>query len=169
MGQRHCRSDQTLRRPAHPGQQRGHRDHRHTRIDHAKPNCNSFEVYKAILGDHAAGVFNGKIFVYEDAQKTDAKQTNQAILLSNTASINTKPQLEIFADDVKCTHGATVGQLREESMFYLRSRGIPKAEAQALLVFAFAAEVLAKVTIPGVREILEKLLFEKLELAQQAS
>ncbi len=141
----------------------------HTRIDHAKPNCNSFEVYKAILGDHAAGVFNGKIFVYEDAQKTDAKQTNQAILLSNTASINTKPQLEIFADDVKCTHGATVGQLREESMFYLRSRGIPKAEAQALLVFAFAAEVLAKVTIPGVREILEKLLFEKLELAQQAS
>ena len=134
----------------------------HTRIDHAKPNCNSFEVYKAILGGHSTGVFNGKIFVYEDAQKTDAKQTNQAILLSPTATINTKPQLEIFADDVKCTHGATVGQLREDATFYLQSRGIPKKEAQAILVFAFAAEVLAKVTIPGVREILEKILFERL-------
>jgi len=134
----------------------------HTRIDHAKPNCNSFEVYKAILGGNSTGVFNGKIFVYEDAQKTDAKQTNQALLLSRTASINTKPQLEIFADDVKCTHGATVGQLREEAVFYLQSRGIPKREAEALLVFAFAAEVLQKVTIPGVRETLEKLLFERL-------
>ena len=141
----------------------------HTRIDHAKPNCNSFEVYKAILGGHANGVFNGKIFVYEDAQKTDAKQTNQAILLSPTATINTKPQLEIFADDVKCTHGATVGQLREEALFYLQSRGIPKKEAQAILVFAFAAEVLAKVTIPGVREILEKVLFEQLGKAQEES
>ena len=139
----------------------------HTRIDHAKPNCNSFEVYKAILGGHAIGVFNGKIFVYEDAQKTDAKQTNQALLLSRTATINTKPQLEIFADDVKCTHGATVGQLREESVFYLQSRGIPKAEAEALLVYAFAAEVLLKITIPGVREILEKVLFEKLSTTQE--
>ncbi len=101
----------------------------HTRIDHAKPNCNSFEVYKAILGGHAIGVFNGKIFVYEDAQKTDAKQTNKAILLSRTASINTKPQLEIFADDVKCTHGATIGQLQADAIFYLQSRGIPKKEA----------------------------------------
>jgi Fe-S cluster assembly protein SufD len=141
----------------------------HTRIDHAKPNCNSFEVYKAILGGHANGVFNGKIFVYEDAQKTDAKQTNQAILLSPTATINTKPQLEIFADDVKCTHGATVGQLREEALFYLQSRGIPKKEAQSILVFAFAAEVLAKVTIPGVRDILEKVLFEQLGKAQEGS
>lgn len=139
----------------------------HTRIDHAKPNCNSFEVYKAILGGHAIGVFNGKIFVYEDAQKTDAKQTNQAILLSKTATINTKPQLEIFADDVKCTHGATVGQLREEAVFYLQSRGIPKKEARALLVYAFAAEVLQKVTIAGVREVLEKMLFEKLSEAQE--
>lgn len=105
----------------------------HTRIDHAKPNCNSFEVYKAILGGHATGVFNGKIFVYQDAQKTDAKQTNQALLLSRTATINTKPQLEIFADDVKCTHGATVGQLQQESVFYLQSRGIPKSDAEALL------------------------------------
>lgn len=135
----------------------------HTRIDHAKPNCNSFEVYKSILGGRAQGVFNGKIFVYEDAQKTDAKQTNQSLLLSATASINTKPQLEIFADDVKCTHGATVGQLPEEPLFYLQSRGIPKQEAEALLVFAFAAGVLQKVTIPGVREVLEHLLFERLK------
>jgi Fe-S cluster assembly protein SufD len=134
----------------------------HTRIDHAKPNCHSFETYKAILGDSATGVFNGKIYVYEDAQKTDAKQTNQALLLSPRATINTKPQLEIFADDVKCTHGATVGQLRGDAMFYLRSRGIPKQEAQALLVYAFAAEVLEKVTVTEVKDRLEKLLFEKL-------
>jgi Fe-S cluster assembly protein SufD len=139
----------------------------HTRIDHAKPNCNSFEVYKSILGDHALGVFNGKIFVYQDAQKTDAKQTNQTILLSPTATINTKPQLEIFADDVKCTHGATVGQLREEALFYLQSRGIPKKEAQGLLVYAFAAEVLEKVTIASVREVLEKALFSKLRSSQE--
>jgi len=134
----------------------------HTRIDHAKPNCNSFEVYKSILDDHSTGIFNGKIFVYEDAQKTDAKQTNQAILLSPTATINTKPQLEIFADDVKCTHGATVGRLREDALFYLRARGIPLAQAQALLVYAFAAEVIDKITIPDAREALESLLFQKL-------
>jgi Fe-S cluster assembly protein SufD len=134
----------------------------HTRIDHAKPNCNSFEVYKSILRDRAAGVFNGKIFVYKDAQKTDAKQTNQGILLSPTATYNTKPQLEIFADDVKCTHGATVGQLREDALFYLRSRGIPRREAEALLVYAFAAEVLEKVTIEDAREALVQVLFEKL-------
>ena len=135
----------------------------HTRIDHAKPNCNSFEVYKVILGDKATGVFNGKIFVYEDAQKTDAKQTNQAILLSNEATINSKPQLEIFADDVKCTHGATVGQLREDAMFYLRARGIPRAQAEGMLVYAFAAEVLEKISIEEVRLALEKALFAKLE------
>ncbi|MHB8637638.1 MAG: Fe-S cluster assembly protein SufD [Fimbriimonadaceae bacterium] len=134
----------------------------HTRIDHAKPNCNSFEVYKSILGGHAVGVFNGKIFVYEDAQKTDAKQTNQAVLLSATATYNTKPQLEIFADDVKCTHGATVGRLDAEALFYLRSRGIPEPDARALLVYAFAAEVLEKVTLPELRGALEGLLFERL-------
>ncbi len=134
----------------------------HTRIDHAKPNCNSFEVFKTILRDTATGIFNGKIFVYEDAQKTDAKQTNQGILLSPTATFNTKPQLEIFADDVKCTHGATVGQLREDALFYLRARGIPKQEAESLLVYAFAAEVLEKITIEPVREALEALLFQKL-------
>jgi Fe-S cluster assembly protein SufD len=134
----------------------------HTRIDHAVPNCNSFEVYKSILGGRSIGVFNGKIFVYKDAQKTDAKQTNQALLLSPKATINTKPQLEIFADDVKCTHGATVGQLREDAMFYLRSRGVPQKQARALLVYAFAAEVFEKITIDSVREPLEKLLFEVL-------
>ena len=135
----------------------------HTRIDHALPNCNSFEVYKGILGGEATGVFNGKIFVYQDAQKTDAKQTNQAILLSPTAQVNTKPQLEIFADDVKCTHGATVGQLREDARFYLRSRGIPKAKADAILVYAFAAEVLEKITVDSVREALEQALNKKLD------
>ncbi len=134
----------------------------HTRLDHVKPNCNSFEVYKSILRDRALGIFNGKIFVYQDAQKTDAKQTNQGILLSPTAIFDTKPQLEIFADDVKCTHGATVGQLREDALFYLRARGIPKAEAQALLVYAFAAEVLEKITIESVRDGLEQVLFDKL-------
>jgi Fe-S cluster assembly protein SufD len=134
----------------------------HTRIDHAQPNCNSFEVYKSILRDRAVGIFNGKIFVYQDAQKTDAKQTNQAILLSPTATFNTKPQLEIFADDVKCTHGATVGQLREDSLFYLRARGIPRREAEALLVYAFAAEVLEKITMADAREALTKVLFDKL-------
>lgn len=134
----------------------------HTRIDHAKPNCHSFEVYKGILDDKSVGVFNGKIFVYEDAQKTDAKQTNQALLLSPSATINTKPQLEIFADDVKCTHGATVGQLREDALFYLRSRGIPEDEARGLLVYAFAAEVLDKISIDAVRESVEATLLSRL-------
>lgn len=134
----------------------------HTRIDHAMPNCNSFEVYKGILTDHATGVFNGKIYVYEDAQKTDAKQTNQALLLSPTATINTKPQLEIFADDVKCTHGATVGQIREDALFYLRARGIPRKQAESLLVYAFAAEVLEKISIEPVVKALEQALFQQL-------
>jgi Fe-S cluster assembly protein SufD len=134
----------------------------HTRIDHAKPNCNSFEVYKGVMTDRGQGIFNGKIFVYEDAQKTDAKQTNQAILLSPTASIETKPQLEIFADDVKCTHGATVGQIKEDAKFYLRSRGIPEKGAEAILVYAFAAEVIEKIALDEVRVALEKVLFEKL-------
>ena len=95
-----------------------------TFIDHAVPRCASHELYKGILDGHARGVFNGKIYVRQDAQKTDAKQTNKTLLLSEDATINTKPQLEIYADDVKCTHGATVGQLDDEAIFYLRSRGI---------------------------------------------
>lgn len=133
-----------------------------TRLDHAFPNCHSFEVYKGILDDDAQGVFNGKIFVYQDAQKTDAKQTNQALLLSPGAVINTKPQLEIFADDVKCTHGATVGQLQSDHLFYLRSRGIPESEARSMLVYAFAAEVLEKITIEQLRNYLEEELYRKL-------
>ena len=136
----------------------------HTRIDHAKPNCNSFEVYKSVLDDKAHGVFNGKIYVYEDAQKTDAKQTNKALLLSPTAQIDTKPQLEIFADDVKCTHGATIGQIREDAMFYFQARGIPKKQAEALLVYAFAAEVLEKIGVPSAVEALEAALYAKLSV-----
>lgn len=134
----------------------------HTRIDHAKPNCNSFEVYKTIVGDEAGGVFNGKIFVYEDAQKTDAKQTNQAILLSPTARMDSKPQLEIFADDVKCTHGATVGQLSKDELFYLRSRGIGETRARAILIYAFAAEVLEMISSDSVKKTLENYLFKLL-------
>ncbi|MBV6458726.1 MAG: FeS cluster assembly protein SufD [Fimbriimonadaceae bacterium] len=135
----------------------------HTRLDHAMPHCDSFEVYKHVLDDKSHGVFNGKIFVHQDAQKTDAKQTNQTILLSRTAEIDTKPQLEIYADDVKCTHGATVGQLREDALFYLRARGIPEGQARAMLVYAFAAEVLERISVASVRDGLEAILFEKLD------
>jgi len=134
----------------------------HTRLDHAYPNGNSFEIYKQIIDDEATIVFNGKIFVHQDAQKTDAKQTNQALLLSPRATIDSKPQLEIFADDVKCTHGATVGQLEDTPMFYLRQRGIPEKEAEALLVYAFAAEVLELITDESIRDFLEAKLYEKL-------
>lgn len=134
----------------------------HTRLDHAHPNCESFEIYKHLLDGKSTAVFNGKIFVHEDAQKTDAKQTNQAILLSPEATMNTKPQLEIFADDVKCTHGATIGQIREDAMFYLRSRGISVQEARALMVYAFAAEVLEQIEHEGIRQQLEQKLFNKL-------
>jgi Fe-S cluster assembly protein SufD len=136
----------------------------HTNLDHAVPNCNSFEVYKQIIDDHATIVFNGKILVYQDAQKTDAKQTNQALLLSPNATINSKPQLEIFADDVKCTHGATVGQLEEIPLFYLMSRGMPRAQAESILVYAFAAEVLELISIAPLKDDLERRLFEKLAL-----
>lgn len=134
----------------------------HTRLDHAMPHCNSFEVYKQIVDDEATVVFNGKIFVYQDAQKTDAVQNNAALLLSPGATIDSKPQLEIFADDVKCTHGATVGRIEDTPLFYLRSRGIPVEQARGILVYAFAAEVLELITIPEVRDRLEVRLIEKL-------
>lgn len=137
----------------------------HTRLDHAVPNCNSFEIYKQVVADEATVVFNGKIFVHQDAQKTDAKQTNQALLMSPKATINSKPQLEIFADDVKCTHGATVGQLEDLPLFYMRSRGMEKDEAQALLVYAFAAEVIELITIEPLKQKLEERLYEKLGVA----
>jgi len=129
-----------------------------TVIDHAKPHCASHELYKGILDGKAHGVFNGKIFVRQDAQKTDAKQTNQVLLLSEDATINTKPQLEIFADDVKCTHGATVGQLDAESIFYLRSRGIGLEQARGLLTFAFANDIINRIKVEAIREQLERLL-----------
>ncbi len=128
----------------------------HTFIDHALPHCVSHELYKGILDGHARGVFNGKIFVRQDAQKTDAKQTNQTLLLSDDATINTKPQLEIYADDVKCTHGATVGQLDAEQAFYLRARGIGAEEARALLTFAFANDILERIQVASVRERLAR-------------
>jgi Fe-S cluster assembly protein SufD len=133
----------------------------HTVIDHALPHCASHELYKGILDGKAHGVFNGKIFVHQDAQKTDAKQTNQTLLLSEDAVINTKPQLEIYADDVKCTHGATVGQLDEESIFYLRSRGIGRDEARSLLTYAFANDIVGRIKIEPLREELEKLLLKR--------
>ena len=138
----------------------------HTTIDHAMPHCGSHEVYKGILGGRARGVFNGKIIVREDAQKTDAKQTNKALLLSGQAQINTKPQLEIFADDVKCTHGAAIGQLDEDALFYLRARGIAEVDARNLLIHAFANDVLTGVRIEGVRERTMHWLEEKLRLPE---
>jgi Fe-S cluster assembly protein SufD len=134
----------------------------HTTIDHAKPHCGSHEVYKGILGDQSRAVFNGKIIVRPDAQKTDAKQTNKALLLSDEAVIDTKPELEIFANDVKCTHGAAIGQLDDAAMFYLRSRGLGVGEARAMLVHAFAGDILNRVKIQPVREYLEEKLTARL-------
>lgn len=138
----------------------------HTTIDHAQPHCPSHEVYKGILTGKAKGVFNGKIIVRPDAQKTDAKQTNKALLLSGEATINTKPQLEIFADDVKCTHGATVGQLDDAQLFYLRARGIALADARNILIHAFASDVLNGITHDAIREELEVALVRKLHLPE---
>ncbi|MCL4847326.1 MAG: Fe-S cluster assembly protein SufD [Acidobacteria bacterium] len=134
----------------------------HTAIDHAKPHCESHEIYKGMLDGSSRGVFNGKIFVRQDAQKTDAKQTNQVLLLSDDATINTKPQLEIFADDVKCTHGATVGQLDDEALFYLRARGIGRDEARAILVHAFASDIIDRVKVEPLRAALEDTLLGQL-------
>ena len=130
----------------------------HTAIFHDHPDCNSWEVYKGVLADKSHGVFNGKVIVQPAAQKTDAKQTNRNLLLSDTAKVDTKPQLEIFADDVKCTHGATVGKLNEQQRFYLRTRGIAGREAELMLITAFVAEVLAEITHPGVREVCDGLV-----------
>ncbi len=134
----------------------------HTAIDHAHPNCSSHELYKAVLDGSSRGVFNGKIFVRQDAQKTDARQTNKTLLLSDRATIDTKPQLEIFADDVKCTHGATVGQLDEEQVFYLRARGIGEVEARDMLTYAFAADVVERIHVDALRERLNDLLHQRL-------
>ncbi|MBV6522136.1 MAG: FeS cluster assembly protein SufD [Gemmatimonadaceae bacterium] len=133
-----------------------HCDHQ-TRIEHARPNCYSRELYKGILDGASHGVFNGKVYVHAEAQKTDGKQTNNTLLLSERARIDTKPQLEIFADDVKCTHGATVGRLDALSAFYMRSRGITAATTRRLLTYAFAAEVLETIELEPLRTALEAL------------
>jgi len=132
----------------------------HTAIRHAQPHCDSHELYKGILGGHASGVFNGTIHVDPRAVKTDAKQTNRCMLLSDDAQINTNPQLEIFADDVKCTHGASVGQLDENAVFYMRARGIEEARARHMLIFAFANEVLERVKVAPLRDRVAGDLFE---------
>ncbi|MBX7245772.1 MAG: Fe-S cluster assembly protein SufD [Candidatus Sumerlaeaceae bacterium] len=136
----------------------------HTRIDHAKPNCESHELYKGILEDKSRGVFNGRIIVRQDAQKTNSKQTNKSLLLSDQALVNTNPQLEIFADDVKCTHGATIGQIDEEHIFYLRSRGISAAVARHLLVYAFANDIIRRIKIEPLRAELEMRVLKAQEI-----
>ncbi|WP_353779154.1 Fe-S cluster assembly protein SufD [Winogradskyella sp. 3972H.M.0a.05] len=138
-----------------------HVDHS-TLVHHIEPNCESHQDYKGIFGDNATGVFNGKVVVEKEAQKTNAFQANNNILLNDKATINTKPQLEIFADDVKCSHGCTVGQLDESAMFYLRSRGIPEKEAKALLMYAFANNVLESVKIPEIKQRITKIIANKL-------
>lgn len=138
-----------------------HVDH-YTLVNHAQPNCESHQDYKGIYADKAVGVFNGKIYVDQIAQKTNAFQQNNNILLDDKATINTKPQLEIFADDVKCSHGCTIGQLDEDALFYLRSRGIPKKEAKGLLTYAFANNVLESVAIPALKTRINKLIANKL-------
>jgi Fe-S cluster assembly protein SufD len=134
----------------------------HTVIDHAKPNGASHELYKGILDDRAQAVFNGRIIVRKDAQKTDSKQTNKNLVLSDEAVIDTKPELQIHADDVRCTHGATIGQLDAESLFYLRARGIGKREARSLLIYAFAQDIIDRIQVPALRDGLERKQFEKL-------
>lgn len=136
-------------------------DH-HTAVHHRTPNCESYQNYKGIYKDHSHGVFNGKVFVDKIAQKTNAYQQNNNVLLDEGASIDTKPQLEIFADDVKCSHGCTVGQLNEDALFYLRARGISKKEAQAMLLFAFANDAMQNIDIEPLRVKISKLLAQKL-------
>ncbi len=134
----------------------------HTTLDHARPHTTSHELYKGILDGASQGVFHGRIIVRPEAQKTDAIQRNKNLLLSEAAVINTKPQLEIYADDVKCTHGATVGQVDQDAVFYLRSRGIPLDEARALLTYAFTADVIDRIKIESIRSGLRDALFARL-------
>jgi Fe-S cluster assembly protein SufD len=138
-------------------------DH-HMIVEHAQPHCASHEYFNGILDDKSKGVFHGRILVQQIAQKTDAKQTNKNLLLSDDASADTKPQLEIYADDVKCTHGATIGQLNDESIFYLRSRGIGTDTARQMLIHAFAGEIIERIKCEPVRELMDKLVWDRLEL-----
>ncbi len=135
----------------------------HTVVDNVKPNCFSNQLYKGIMDGSSTGVFNGKIFVQRDAQKTNAYQSNKNILLSELATVNTKPQLEIFADDVKCSHGCTIGHLDDEGLFYLQSRGITEKNAKSLLLHAFADDILEKINIPVIRDHIDNLISQRLE------
>jgi Fe-S cluster assembly protein SufD len=135
-------------------------DHQ-TQVIHSQPNTYSRELYKGVLDGRSHGVFNGKVYVHPAAQKTDGKQTNKTLLLSDTAHVDTKPQLEIFADDVKCTHGATIGQIDATALFYLKSRGIESAFARRLLTYAFAADVLETIEVDEIRESLERMSLER--------
>ena len=136
----------------------------HTLVHHKKENCESHEMYKGIYDDQSTGVFNGKVIVDKEAQKTNAYQQNDNVLIGDKASINAKPQLEIFADDVKCSHGCTIGQLDSSALFYLQSRGIPKKEAKALMLFAFCNDVVEKIKIPALKSRISKLLADKLDV-----
>lgn len=138
-----------------------HVDH-NTLVHHIEPNCESHQDYKGIFDDSATGVFNGKVVVEKEAQRTNAFQANNNILISDKSTINTKPQLEIFADDVKCSHGCTIGQLDEDALFYMKTRGIPEKEAKALLMYAFANNVLESVKIPEIKARINKLIATKL-------
>jgi Fe-S cluster assembly protein SufD len=137
-------------------------DH-HMIVEHAQPNCASHEYFNGILDDKSKGVFHGRIYVHPIAQKTDAKQTNKNLLLSDDATADTKPQLEIYADDVKCTHGATIGQLNAESIFYLRSRGLGTETARRMLIHAFAGEIIERIKCEPAREVVDKLVWDRLE------
>lgn len=136
----------------------------HTLVDNQKPHCYSNEFYKGIMADQSTGVFNGKIFVRQDAQKINAYQSNKNILLSSDATVNTKPQLEIFADDVKCSHGCTVGQLDEEALFYMRSRGVSEKTAKSLLIHGFAVDVLEHIRPEQLRKYIDSVIAERLEV-----
>lgn len=138
-----------------------HVDH-HTLVHHIEPNCESHQDYKGIYNERSTGVFNGKVIVEKEAQKTNAYQQNNNILISDKATINAKPQLEIFADDVKCSHGCTIGQLDDQALFYMQQRGIPKKEGKALLMYAFANTVLESVKIPEVKKRITKIIANKL-------
>ena len=137
-------------------------DH-HMIVEHAQPHCASHEYFNGILDDKSKGVFHGRIYVHPIAQKTDAKQTNKNLLLSDDATADTKPQLEIYADDVKCTHGATIGQLNDESIFYLRTRGIGTDMARQMLIHAFAGEIIERIKCEPAREVIDKLVWDRLE------
>ncbi len=138
-----------------------HVDH-HTLVHHIEPNCESHQDYKGIFNERSTGVFNGKVIVEKEAQKTNAYQKNNNVLVSDKATINAKPQLEIFADDVKCSHGCTIGQLDDDALFYMQQRGIPKKEGKALLMYAFANTVLESVKIPEVKQRITKIIAQKL-------